>query len=161
MKYFCDPAFLSDKIRPIRASEGACAFDLAAAITEPVTVSKETGVITVSTGVKIEIPIGVAALVFPRSSAANPSKPHYGLTLANTLGLIDTDYRGYILLKVMTFGPSFVIQPYDRIAQLMLVLQPYLDITPVARPEDLVPTVRMEGGFGHTTRDMDIPEIRV
>jgi dUTP pyrophosphatase len=159
MKFFCNPAFMASKIRPVRATEGACAYDLAAAITEPVTVSKDTGIVTVSTGIKLEIPVGVAALVFPRSSSSNPEKPHYGLTLANTLGLIDTDYRGYILLKVMTFGPSFVIRPYDRIAQLLLVLQPHLELQVVGTESELMPSVRMQAGFGHTT-DTEIPEIR-
>ncbi len=150
MKFFCDPSFPVDKIRPLRATEYACGFDLAAAITEPVMIG--SGVTEISTGVKLEIPQGVGTLLMPRSSAGNPDKAHFGLHLANTLGLIDCDYRGYLLLKVYVPGGfrPITIRPYDRIAQMVLFLHPFVDLEQVSDEQQLTKTVRGSGAYGHT-----------
>lgn len=148
MQIQLDPAFPAEKITPILGSAGSCGFDLAAAITEPVIVGNK--VVTISTGIKLQVPVGVAPIVLPRSSAGSESKPHFGLQLANTAGVIDTDYRGYILLKVVVpYASPIEINPYDRIAQLVLLIQPSLKLEVVS---ELNETKRGASGFGGSGR---------
>jgi dUTP diphosphatase len=100
----------------------------------------------VPTGIAIEIPPGYEGQVRPRSGRALRE----GLTLLNTPGTIDSDYRGEIQVIVVNLGREPVsIEPGDRIAQLV--------IAPVARVElveveELDDTSRGGGGFGHTGR---------
>jgi dUTP pyrophosphatase len=100
----------------------------------------------VPTGIAIEIPSGYEGQVRPRSGRALRE----GLTLLNTPGTIDSDYRGEIQVIVVNLGREPVtIEPGDRIAQLV--------IAPVARVElveveELDQTHRGGGGFGHTGR---------
>lgn len=148
MKFYLDPSFDPTKITPIRATSGSCGYDLAAAITEPVHIPYGKYV-DIHTGVKISCPEGVAALLIPRSSSSKTN-----IVLANTVGLIDTDYRGYIICRLSCRYPDVtaVVNPGERIAQLVLVLQPDLSIRQVQSESQLGYTVRNDGGFGHTGR---------
>ncbi len=100
----------------------------------------------VSAGIAVEIPSGFEGQVRPRSGRALEE----GLTLVNSPGTIDADYRGEIkVLLVNLGGAPITIRPGDRIAQLV--------IAPVARAElievaELEPSSRGGGGFGHTGR---------
>lgn len=97
-----------------------------------------------STGLAVELPEGTEGQIRPRSSLASK----YGLTVVNSPGTIDTDYRGEIKVAVINLGSEpFVVRPGERIAQLVIV--------PVIKPEievvdDLSSTERGEGGFGST-----------
>lgn len=100
----------------------------------------------VPAGIAVEIPPGFEGQVRPRSGRALEE----GLTLANSPGTVDADYRGEIKVLLVNLGNApITIRPGDRIAQLV--------IAPVARAElievaDLEPSSRGGGGFGHTGR---------
>jgi dUTP pyrophosphatase len=98
---------------------------------------------SVKTGVSVEIPKGYFGLLCLRSSMGKKS-----LRLLNTVGVIDSDYRGEIVLQVVNDGDNVVeIERFDRIAQLVLipVIQPTLEFV-----EELSETERGSGGFGST-----------
>ena len=83
-------------------------------------------------------------LVYPRSGLASK----FGVTLANCVGVIDSDYRGELLVAMTNHSQTdYTIQPGDRIAQL--VVTPILLPEPV-EAEELDSTMRGEGGFGST-----------
>ena len=143
--------FVSDKIgkeisQPFYATEGSAGMDLAACIDEPLTLLPGERV-AVPTGVAIAIPsINYVGLVYVRSSLGFKK----GITLPNSVGVIDSDYRGEILVAMVNLSnEDYTIQPGDRIAQLV--------ITPIMRPEisiveELSSTDRGDGGFGSTGR---------
>lgn len=98
----------------------------------------------VGTGLKLEIPYGIGAYICPRSGLA----AKYGITVLNSPGTIDSDYRGE--LKVILFNSGnedYHIKKGDRIAQLMFfpIIQAIFQ-----RTEALSSTARGEGGFGST-----------
>jgi dUTP pyrophosphatase len=114
----------------------------------------EQGAITVApgrrhlipTGVAIALPEGYEAQVRPRSGLALK----HGLTLLNTPGTVDADYRGEIGVIVINLGDEpFVIKDGDRIAQLVVhqVCRAELE-----EMDELPASMRGEGGFGHTGR---------
>ena len=130
---------------PAYQSAGAAGMDLLADIDDAVTItSLERS--AVPTGIAVEIPAGFEGQVRPRSGRALRE----GLTLVNTPGTIDSDYRGEIQVIVVNLGREPVtIKRGDRIAQLV--------IAPVARAtvvevKELADTHRGGGGFGHTGR---------
>ncbi len=100
----------------------------------------------IATGIAVEVPAGFEGQVRPRSGRALAE----GLTLVNSPGTIDADYRGEVMVLLINLGERPVeIRPGDRIAQLVLA--------PVARAEiveagGLGETPRGRGGFGHTGR---------
>ena len=99
----------------------------------------------VPTGIRIAIRDGFAGFVHPRSGLALK----HGITVLNTPGTIDSDYRGE--LKVILINHSdedFVISKYDRIAQLIIQRVEYASFTQAWTP--LAGTTRGEGGFGST-----------
>ena len=128
---------------PHYASEEASGADLYAHLEAPCIIkSKETCV--VSTGLKIAIPHGYEAQVRPRSGLAF----HHGITVLNSPGTIDSDYRGEIKVLLINLGTQdFTLEPNQRIAQLIIM--------PTIRAEfkkvnTLSSTARNEGGFGST-----------
>jgi dUTP pyrophosphatase len=128
---------------PAYATPGAAGVDLYAAVTEPVTLLPGERLL-VPTGISLALPEGYEAQVRPRSGLALK----YGVTLLNTPGTIDADYRGEIKVIVINLGcEPFVIRRGDRIAQL--VVQPVSRIKwrEVTRFDA---TARGAGGFGHT-----------
>ncbi len=130
---------------PAYHSGGAAGMDLLADLEQAVTLAAMERC-AVPTGITVEIPPGFEGQVRPRSGRALRE----GLTLLNTPGTIDSDYRGEIQVIVVNLGRDPVmIEPGDRIAQLV--------IAPVARAtlvevEELRDTHRGGGGFGHTGR---------
>ncbi len=98
----------------------------------------------VPTGIKMEIPEGYEIQVRPRSGLA----AKYGITVVNTPGTIDADYRGELKVILINHGKiSFTIEPGMRIAQI--VLAPVVHARFVMKTE-LAATARGEKGFGHT-----------
>ena len=131
---------------PTRASDGAAGYDLRACIDEPITLKKGK-IFPVPTGVAIELPTkNLVAVVCARSGLAIK----HGISLANGVGIIDSDYRGEIKVGLINLGEEdFVINPDERIAQLLIM--------PVETPEltvadELSDTERGSGGFGSTGR---------
>ena len=143
-----------DKIPvPIQASEAdlipsyatsfASGADLKANIKEPFILAPGCSTL-IPTGIKVEIPPGYEIQVRPRSGLALKNQ----LTVLNTPGTVDADYRGEICVILINLGKdSFTITPKMRIAQL--VLAPVSQAEFVVR-EALSSTLRGEGGFGHT-----------
>ena len=100
----------------------------------------------VPTGIAIALPRGYAGFVMPRSGLA----VKHGISIVNTPGLIDSDYRGELTVGLVNHGDvPYTIQPGDRIAQLMVlpILRPTLTVV-----EELDETERGSGGFGSTGR---------
>lgn len=98
----------------------------------------------VSAGIYVSIPKGYEAQIRPRSGLALK----HGITLVNTPGTIDSDYRGLVSLVVINLGKEpFVIRRRDRIGQMVLqeVVRADLEVK-----SELDRTVRSSGGFGHT-----------
>lgn len=129
---------------PYYASAGAAGMDLAACIDEPITIKAGEHKI-IPTGISIALPSNqYVALVYVRSSLGFKK----GVTLSNSVGVIDSDYRGEIKVSLANLSSNdFVVSPGDRVAQLV--------ITPVCIPEiefvdELTKTDRGEGGFGST-----------
>ncbi len=126
---------------PAYATEGAAGMDVLAA--EDVTLAPGARH-AVATGMAIAIPAGFEIQVRPRSGLALK----YGISLPNTPGTIDSDYRGELKVIIINHGTdAFAIRRGDRIAQLVLA--------PVTRAswlevEELDETLRGEGGFGST-----------
>ena len=99
----------------------------------------------VHTGISMEIPDGYFGAIYPRSGLATKR----GLRLANCVGVVDSDYRGEILVALHNDSDSTqTVDIHDRIAQL--VIQPYLRPQELETVTDLTPTARASGGFGHT-----------
>lgn len=128
---------------PTRGSAGAGAFDIRAA--ECVRV-KPGACVPVRTQLQFQFPDGVCGLILPRSGTGTK-----GLWLANTVGLIDSDYRGEVYLIAWnrnSSGNPLVISEGDRIAQ-MIFFQPLIpELVEVEQFTD--ETARGDGGFGST-----------
>lgn len=128
---------------PFYASTGAAGADVRAAISEPLTLLPQETLL-VPTGIKVEIPQGYEIQVRPRSGLALK----YGITVLNTPGTIDSDYRGPVQVILINHGKApFVITPGMRIAQL--VIQRAIQAKFVFS-DSLQITARGAAGFGHT-----------
>jgi len=100
--------------------------------------------ILISTGIRIALPIGYEAQIRPRSGLAYK----YGITVLNTPGTIDSDYRGVIKIIIINHGDEvFFVNRGDRIAQMVIqkIIQPIFIET-----NELDSTKRGDGGFGHS-----------
>jgi dUTP pyrophosphatase len=128
---------------PAYATEFASGCDVRAAISEMQILHPGCSVI-IPTGIKVEIPCGYEIQVRPRSGLAAKNQ----ITVLNTPGTIDADYRGEICVILINHGKNpFVIEPKMRIAQL--VLAPVVQAEFI-RKDLLAETSRGEGRFGHT-----------
>ena len=128
---------------PSIQTAGAAGYDLYADIDEPI-VFKPQERILVPTGLQVAIPKGFEAQVRPRSGWALK----YGVTLPNTPGTIDSDYRGELKVILIHHGSQeLLIQRGDRIAQLVIQRVFQIEWSEVS---DLDRTQRDSGGFGHT-----------
>ncbi len=128
---------------PSYATEGSAGVDLRADIDEPVTIAPLQRVI-VPTGLRIALPKGTEAQVRPRSGLA----AKHGITVLNTPGTIDADYRGEVgVILVNLSDREFVINPGERIAQMVLARYERFDWEVVG---ELDYTVRGAGGLGST-----------
>lgn len=129
---------------PHRATSGSAGLDLCACIDEPVTLEGgDTAVIP--TGIAIALPSAdYGTFVFPRSGIA----VKHGIGLLNSVGVIDSDYRGEIMVGVINqVKEAYTIQPGERIAQM--VIMP-VSMMPVEEVTELDDTARGAGGFGST-----------
>lgn len=126
---------------PTYGTDGAACFDLYAA--EPVKVyAKQSAV--VPTGLAVEVPWGHAMLIHSRSGHGLK----HGIRLANSTGVIDSDYRGEVMVCLHNDSSAdYVVAPGDRVAQAMIVQAPHVQFD-VA--EQLSLTERSAGGFGST-----------
>lgn len=130
---------------PEYATDGSAGLDLRACLPEPL-VLKPGERALVPTGFAVALPEGTEGQVRPRSGLAVQD----GLTLLNSPGTIDPDYRGEIRVVVINLGQTSVrLERGQRVAQLI--------VSPLVRPrpvevDPLPPTVRGSGGFGHTGR---------
>lgn len=133
----------SDNELPSYATDQAAGMDLRAHLETALTLQPLERVL-VPTGLFMELPVGYEAQIRPRSGLAFKQ----GLSIPNSPGTIDADYRGEIkVIMINLSNEPQTIQPGDRIAQM--IIAPYVQA--VMQPvEVLNDTVRGEGGFGHT-----------
>jgi len=128
---------------PSYETADSAGMDLRAAVTEAVTIEPGKRAL-VPTGLKMALPRGYEAQIRPRSGLALKK----GITLPNTPGTIDADYRGELGIILMNLGEEpFVIERGDRIAQMVVAPVTVATWIEVA---DLDETERGEGGFGST-----------
>jgi dUTP pyrophosphatase len=126
-----------------RATEGSAGFDLYAAITDEVAIGINHWQL-IPTGLCVEIPVGWVGLVAPRSGLA----ANNGITVLNTPGVIDSDYRGELLINLINNTTTkFRVLPGMRIGQLLIVKQPSVHLEYV---DELSDTKRGTKGFGST-----------
>ena len=130
---------------PCLMTEGAAAADLRAALETPFTLDPGKRAL-INTGLRIEIPRGYEGQVRPRSGLAIKN----GITLLNSPGTIDSDYRGPLGVAIVNLGTEpYTIHHGDRVAQAIIapVVQARYDLA-----ADLGETARGAGGFGSTGR---------
>lgn len=125
---------------PEYATDGAGCFDLCAIESDVISME---GVRTFSTGLSFEIPAGHVMLIFSRSGHGFKS----GIRLSNCVGVIDSDYRGEVKVKLKSDSDALFVEQGDRIAQAMVIPFPRVQFTEV---NELSETVRGAGGFGST-----------
>jgi dUTP pyrophosphatase len=131
---------------PERATPGSSGMDLRASVREPV-VLPPGGRALIGTGIAIALPQGWEAQIRPRSGLA----AEHGVTLLNSPGTVDSDYRGEIRLVVVNLGQApFTIRRGDRIGQMVVARAAAVTLVEV---RELPATGRNAGGFGHTGRD--------
>lgn len=133
----------SKHVTPTYQTAGSAGMDLRADIDEPIVLLPlERNV--VKTGLFIALPVGFEAQVRPRSGLA----AKFGVTVLNTPGTIDADYRGEIgVILVNLSNQPFTVQDGDRIAQLVIAEHAVVEWNEVTVLED---TLRGGGGFGST-----------
>ncbi len=128
---------------PAYATPGSAGVDLVAALEAPLVLSPGARA-AVPTGIALALPEGYEAQIRPRSGLALK----HGLTVLNSPGTIDSDYRGEMLVLLVNLGTEpFRLEPLDRIAQL--VIAPVAHAT-VELAETLDATARGAGGYGST-----------
>lgn len=124
-------------------TQGSSGMDLFASLEEDLTLHPGERRM-IPTGISLALPEGYEGQIRPRSGLATQK----GITVLNTPGTIDSDYRGEIKVLLINLGSEpYTIKNGDRIAQMV--------ISPVSRAilievQELPPTKRQEGGFGHT-----------
>lgn len=140
--YSCESYYEEPPIS--QGSEGSCGYDIRANLTKPLTISCGE-IIKIDTGLKIDMSEhpGLCAIILPRSSSNN-------LGIANTIGLIDTDYLGnwFVKVKNTSYTDSLTILPNERFCQAIFInaLRPVL----IPGIVDSNKTKRAEGGDGST-----------
>lgn len=128
---------------PSYGTEFAAGADLYACMGEPLTIAAGATEF-IHTGIAMEIPAGLVGLVYARSGLACKK----GLAPANKVGVIDSDYRGEIMVALHNHsGEDITIDAGERVAQI--VIAPYLHAR-YEEVEELEETVRGAGGFGST-----------
>ncbi len=131
---------------PETASPGSAGLDLRAAVEDELELAPGRRA-RVPTGLVLEIPEGWEGQVRPRSGLAD----RYGVTLTNSPGTIDSDYRGEVQVLLINLGEeSLTVRRGDRIAQLLLTQVPEVQWVEV---ESTAETDRGAGGFGSSGRD--------
>jgi dUTP pyrophosphatase len=128
---------------PSRMTAEAAGFDICAAVGE--SMALQAGEIRlIPCGFAMAVPKGYEAQVRPRSGLASK----HGITMVNTPGTIDSDYRGEVFVPLINLGKAaFTVERGMRIAQMLILPVPVVKIVEV---EELDKTKRGGGGFGHT-----------
>jgi dUTP pyrophosphatase len=130
---------------PQYATPLSAGMDLRAHLSEPLTLNSLQRAL-VPTGLFIELPAGYEAQIRPRSGLA----AKHGIALVNSPGTIDADYRGEIkIILVNLSGTPFVLQPGERIAQMVIARHEQAEWIVADKLDD---TARGTGGFGSTGR---------
>ena len=128
---------------PSYKTSGSSGMDLMACVDEPITIKPNESML-IPTGIAIAIPDDTEVQIRPRSGLAAKSN----ITVLNTPGTIDSDYRGELKIILFNHGDKeFVVNNGDRIAQM--VLMPILKIE-FKEVDNLPKTIRGSGGFGST-----------
>lgn len=131
---------------PEYATSQSAGLDLRAYVTEPINL-KPLERVMVGTGLSLELPDGYEAQIRPRSGLA----AKHGITVLNSPGTIDADYRGEIkIILINLSNEDFVINDGERICQM--VIAPYTQVE-LVDAEKLSDTDRGQGGFGHTGKE--------
>lgn len=131
---------------PAYETHSAAGMDIRAAITEPVTLGPLERAL-IPTGLRIQLPRGYECQIRPRSGLALK----HGISLVNTPGTVDADYRGDIGIIVINLSNTpYTITPGERIAQMVIKEYVRVKWEPVTRLDE---TERGTGGFGHTGTD--------
>lgn len=128
---------------PTYETHGSAGMDIRANISQPITINSLERAL-IPTGLVMEIPEGYEIQVRARSGLAL----NYGMTVANGVGTIDSDYRGEIKVILANLGKDpFTVNPQDRIAQIVLNKVEKIEFDIVGEVDK---TKRGDGGFGHT-----------
>ncbi len=128
---------------PTYSTESSAGMDVRAANTDPI-ILKPLERVLVPTGLRVELPKGYEMQLRPRSGLAL----RHGITLLNTPGTIDADYRGEIgVILINLSNEPFTINPGERICQMVISNYTQVEWEPA---EQLGETERGDGGFGHT-----------
>ncbi|RZL36920.1 MAG: dUTP diphosphatase [Rubrivivax sp.] len=129
---------------PAHATPGSAGMDLRACLDEAITLAPgQTTLIPTGLAIHIADP-GLAAIILPRSGLGHK----HGIVLGNLVGLIDSDYQGQLMVSCWNRGQTaFVIQPFERIAQLVIV--PVVQAQ-FRRVDSFDASARGAGGFGST-----------
>ena len=141
-----DPRVGRDIPLPTYATTGSAGMDLRACIDTAITLNPgQTELIPTGMAIHIEDP-SLCAMLLPRSGLGHK----HGVVLGNLVGLIDSDYQGQLMVSCWNRGSTpFVIEPAERIAQMVLVPVVQAQLTIV---DDFDASLRGEGGFGHSGR---------
>ena len=133
-----------EAVEPAYATDGSAGMDLCAYIEDSLTIYPGD-ILKIPTGLAIQLPNNnFGAFVFPRSGLSSK----HGISLVNSVGVIDSDYTGEIICPVINHGKEkYIISPGDRIAQL--VFMPVCTAVFECK-EELEETGRGSGGFGST-----------
>jgi len=128
---------------PKRATEGSAGIDLCACIDEEIVISPRD-IVKIPTGIAVSVPNSYVSLLFARSGLSTK----HGIGLANSVGVVDSDYRGEVIVALINNGKEpYTITPNERIAQLCVMP---VAILPIVECESLDDTERGDGGFGST-----------
>ena len=134
----------SNNVLPAYETIASAGMDLRAYLPENDIILKPMERYLVPTGLYMELPVGYEAQIRPRSGLALK----YGITILNSPGTIDADYRGEIKVLLINFSASeFKISSGDRIAQMIISRHEQIEWNEV---ELLSETIRGAGGYGHT-----------
>jgi dUTP pyrophosphatase len=135
-----------DELQPAYATPGSAGLDLRACVDAPLMLAPgKTALIPTGIAIHIADP-GLAAMILPRSGLGHK----HGIVLGNLVGLIDSDYQGPLMVSCWNRGSeAFTIQPFERIAQLVIV--PVVHAA-FRRVKSFDQSTRGAGGFGSTGR---------
>ena len=131
------------KVLPEYATKGSAGLDVMAAIHEPISIGPGERIL-IPSGFKLEIPVEYEVQIRPRSGLAIK----HGITVLNSPGTIDSDYRGEIGIILINHSKNkFIVNPKDRIAQMVICKVTKMNLVKVSLLNN---TERGSGGFGST-----------
>lgn len=139
--------YLNDKCKLRKGTTGAIAYDIIANISEPLVVKKNTFE-SIPLGFKLDMKEpSIGMFLYIRSGLAFK----HGLTLINSVGVIDSDFRGEVALGIYNTGivDDYTVMPYERVGQVVFMNSSDIVLNEVTVLNE---TERGEGGFGHTGR---------